>query len=46
MTPKESLISPTANFLLFIDVDVDLDSSLEGELLEMESEEKLHTVSQ
>ena len=33
-------------FLLFYDVDVALDISWKGGLLEMESEEKLHPVSQ
>ena len=33
-------------FLLFHDVNVALDLAWEGELLEMESEEKLHPVSQ
>ena len=46
MTPKESLLSPNAIFLLFYDVDVALYLSLEGEFLEMESEEKLQPVSQ
>ena len=46
MTPKEILISPTAIFLLFNDVYVALDISWEGELLEMESEDKLQPVSQ
>ena len=41
MTPKDSLLSPTAIFLLFHDVDVELDIDLEVELLEMESENKL-----
>ena len=41
MTPKDSLLSPTAIFLLFHDVDVDLDIALEIELLKMESEDKL-----
>ena len=46
MTPKESLLSPTAIFLLFYDVDVALDITLEGELLDMESEYKLQIGSQ
>ena len=46
MTPKESFLSPNAIFLLFYDVDVALDLAWEGELLEMESEDKLEPVSQ
>ena len=46
MTPKESFLYPTAIFSLFIDVDVALDLDWEGEFLEMESEDKLHPVSQ
>ena len=46
MTPKESLLSPNAIFLLFYDVDMDLDLAWEGELLEMESEYKLQPMSQ
>ena len=46
MTPKDRFLSPTAIFLLFNDVDVALDLSRERELLEMESEDKLQTVSQ
>ena len=46
MTPKNILLSPNAIFLLFYDVDVDLYLSWEGELLEMESEDKLQPVSQ
>ena len=46
MNPKESLISPNAIYLLFYDVDVALDIAWEGELLEMESEDKLQQVSQ
>ena len=45
-TPKESFLSPTANFLLSNNVDVALDLSWEGELLEMESDDKLQPVSQ
>ena len=45
MTPKESLLSPTATLLLFYNVDVTPDLALEGELLEMESEKKLQPVS-
>ena len=44
MTPKESFISPNAIFLLFIDVNVALDIAREGDLLEMESAEKLQPV--
>ena len=46
MTPKESFLSPTAIFLLFYDVNVALDLAWEGELLDMESEDKLQPVSQ
>ena len=46
MTPKEIFLSPTAIFLLFNDVDVALDLAWEGELLEMDSEDKLQPVSQ
>ena len=46
MTPKDSLLSPNAIYLLFYDVDVDLDLAWKGELLEMESEDKLQLVSQ
>ena len=46
MTPKEIFLSPNDTFLLFNDVDVALDLDLEGELLEMESEDKLQPVSQ
>ena len=46
MTPKESFLSPTAKFLLLYDIDVALDLAWERELLEMESEDKLQTVSQ
>ena len=46
MTSKENLLSPTAIFLLFYDVDVALDIDLEGELLEMDSEDKVQPVSQ
>ena len=44
MTRKEILISTTDIFLLFYDVNVSLDISLEGELLDMESEDKLQPV--
>ena len=46
MTSKESFLFPTAIFVLFYDVDVALDLAWEGELLEMESEDKLQPVSQ
>ena len=46
MTPKKSLLSPTAIFLLFYYVDVALDIAWEGELLDIESEDKLQIVSQ
>ena len=46
MTPKESFLSPTDIFFLFNDVDVDLDLAWEGELLEMDYEDKLQPVSQ
>ena len=46
MTSKENILSPTAIFLLFYDVDVALDLAWEVELLEMESEYKLQPVSQ
>ena len=46
MTPKESFLSPTDNFLLFNDVDVALDLAREGELLDMESEDNFQPVSQ
>ena len=46
MTTKESLISPTTIYLLFYDVDVALDLAWEGELLDMEYNDKLHPVSQ
>ena len=46
MTPKESLLFPTAIFVLFYDVDVDLNLTWEGELLELESEDKLEPVLQ
>ena len=46
MTPKESLLSPTAIYLLFYDVDVALDLAWKGELLDMEYEDKLQLVSQ
>ena len=46
MTPKESFLSPTAKFLPSYNVDVALDLAWEGELLEMESDDKLQPVSQ
>ena len=46
MTPKESLISPNAIYVLFYDVDVALDITLEVELLDMDSEDNLKPVSQ
>ena len=46
MIHKESFISPTAKFLLSNNVDVALDLYGEGELLEIESDDKLHPVSQ
>ena len=38
--------SPLMIYLVFYDVDVALDLAWEGELLDMESEYKLHPVSQ
>ena len=46
MNPKESFLSPTAKLLLYNNVDVALDLAWEGELLEMESNDKLQPVSQ
>ena len=46
MTPKESFFSLTAKFLLSNNGDVALDLALEGELLDMESDNKLQPVSQ
>ena len=46
MTPKERFLSTNAIFLLFNDGDVALDLPLKGNLLEMQSEEKLQPVSQ
>ena len=46
MTPKKSLLSPIAIFLLFYDVDVALDLILDRDLSEMEYEDKLQPVSQ
>ena len=45
MTPKESFLSPTAKFLLYNNVDVALYLAWYGELLDMESDYKLHPVS-
>ena len=41
MTPKESFLSPNAIVLLFNNVDVALDLAREGELLDIESKDKL-----
>ena len=46
MTPKESFLYPNDIFLLFNDVNVALDLTWEGELLDMDSEDKLQPVSQ
>ena len=46
MTRNENLLSPTAIFLLFYYVDVALDLAWSGELLEIEYEKKLNSVSQ
>ena len=46
MTPKESFLSPTAKILLSNNVDVALDLAWEGELLDMEYDDKLQPVSQ
>ena len=46
MTHKYIFLSHTAIFLIFYDVDVALYLAWEGELLDMESEEKLQPVSQ
>ena len=46
MIPKESILSPPAKFLLSNNVDVALDLAWEGELLDMESDDKLQPVSQ
>ena len=45
MTPKESFLSLNAIFLLFNNIDVALDLAWEGELLEMDSDDKLQPVS-
>ena len=46
MTPKESLLSPTAIYLPFYDVNMALDIAWEEELLDMESKYKLQPVPQ
>ena len=46
MIHKDSFLSPTAEFLLSNNVDVALDLACKGELLEMESDDKLQPVSQ
>ena len=46
MTPKERFLSHNAIFLLFNDVGVALDLAWEGELSEMDYEDKLQPVSQ
>ena len=46
MTPKESLLSPTAILLLFYYANVALDIAWGGELLDMEYKYKLQPVSQ
>ena len=46
MTPRESLLSYNDIYLLLYDVNLALYLTGKGELLEMESEEKLQTVSQ
>ena len=46
MNPKEVFLSPFAKILLSNNVDVALDLAWEGELLEMEYDEKLQRVSQ
>ena len=46
MTPKESFLSPNAKILLSNNVNVALETAWEGELLEMDSDENLHSVSQ
>ena len=45
MNPKDNLLSPNAIYLLFYDVDVALDLAWEGELFEMEYEDKLQPLS-
>ena len=46
MIHKESFISPPDKFLLSNNVNVALNLAWEGELLEMESDDKLQPVSQ
>ena len=46
MNPKESFLYPAAKILLFHYVNVALDLTWEGELLEMESDYKLQPMSQ
>ena len=46
MNHQEILLSPTDTFSLFYYVGVSLDIDWEVEFLEMDSEYKLHTVSQ
>ena len=46
MNPKESLLSPTAIYLPFYDVDVALDLAWEGELSKIKYEDKLQPESQ
>ena len=46
MSLKESLLSATAIFLLFYYINVAQDLAWEGDVLEMESEDKVQTVSQ
>ena len=46
MINKESYISPPAKILLSNNVDVALDLAWKGELLEIESDDKLQPVSQ
>ena len=46
MTPKDILLSPNAIYLLFYDVDMEMDLDWKGELLNMEYEDKLQPVSQ
>ena len=45
MTPKDIFLSPTAIFLLFYEVNVDLDLAWDGDFLEMKSEDKIQPVS-
>ena len=46
MNPKYILLSPNDIYLLFYDVDVALDISWEGKLLDMDSEDNIQPVSQ